>query len=288
MSEKDISSLMPIERIQSALPTLSKTHRIIAEYILKNYETTAFMTSVVLSQKCGVSESSVIRFAMTLGYSGFTELQKSLQGVIRSHLSMQKRLELVNAQMAESDSIIDVVMKKNIEGIQRTFIKLDRDAFQKVVHLLATAKRVFLFGSRSSSYLVNFMGLELCWIRENVFTLNVQSPEFDSLSRLKEGDVFFAISMPRYLKAVTHAAQVASEAGIPVIAVTDSVTSPLYKYASVPLLVDNEMFSYSDNIIPIVSVITAILNAVGLELQPQSNEALALNEQNWDKLDLYF
>ena len=132
------------------------------------------------------------------------------------------------------------------------------------------------------------MGLELCWIRDNVFTLNVQSPEFDSLSQFKEGDVFFAISMSRYLKATTRAAQIASEAGIPVIAITDSVSSPLYKFATVPLLVDNEIFSYSDNVVPIISVITALLNAVGIKLQPKSNEFLEKNEKSWDHFDLYY
>ena len=94
--------------------------------------------------------------------------------------------------------------------------------------------------------------------------------------------------MPRYLKTTTRAAQIAKEAGIPVIAITDRVTSPLYQHATVPLLVDNEIFSYSDNVVPIVSVITALLNAVGVALQPKSNLSLEQNEKNWDRFDLYF
>ena len=289
MSESYYNSvLMPLDRIRSAMTGMSKTHKKIAEYLLSNYESAAFLTSIVLARNCGVSESSVIRFSMMLGYSGFTEMQQGLQDVIRSQLSMQKRLEMVQSQMSDNGSILDMILKKNIEGIQRTFLGLDKDLFQRAVKLLAEAERVFLFGSRSSSYLVSFMGLELCWIRENVFTLNVQSPEFDSLSHLKQGDVFFAISMPRYLKATTRAAQIAKEAGIPVIAITDRVTSPLYQHATVPLLVDNEIFSYSDNVVPIVSVITALLNAVGVALQPKSNLSLEQNEKNWDRFDLYF
>lgn len=288
MSHQPLTELMPLERIHTVAPDMSKTHKKIAEYILENYESASFLTSVALAQKCGVSESSVIRFSMALGYSGFTEMQRALQGVIRSQLSMQRRLELVSSQMSDSNSILDMSLKKNIEGIQRTFLNLSKEHFQEAARLLAEAKRVFLFGSRSSYYLVAFMGLELGWIRDNVFTLNVQSPEFDALSQLREGDVFFAISMPRYLKATTRAAQLASNAGIPVIAITDRVTSPLYRYASVPLLVDNEIFSYSDNVVPIISVVTALLNAIGVELQPKSNESLARNEENWDHFDLYF
>lgn len=284
----DNSKVMPLDRIRTSIPNMSKTHRKIAEYILANYESASFLTSIALAQKCGVSESSVIRFSIMLGYSGFTEMQRALQDVIRGQLSMQKRLEMLSAKMTDSDDIPDIIMKKNIEGIQRTYLDLDRGNFQKAVRLLAGAKRVFLFGSRSSYYLAAFMGLELAWVRDNIFTLNVQSPEFDSLSQLQEGDVLFAISMPRYLKATTRAAQVAQEAGIPVIAITDRASSPLYRYATVPLLVDNEIFSYSDNVVPIISVITALLNAVGVELQPKSNVTLAKNEENWDMFDLYF
>lgn len=289
MIDKNVSlESTPLNRIQMSVPTMSKTHKKIADYILLNHESASFMTSIALANKCGVSESSVIRFSIMLGYSGFTEMQRALQAVIRSQLSMQKRLELFSSKMSDSDTILDIIMKKNVEGIQRTNLTLNKENFQKATTLLADAKRVFLFGSRSSYYLIAFMGLELCWIRDDVFTLNVQSPEFDSMSQIKEGDVFFAISMPRYLKATTRAAQIASEAGIPVIAITDSVSSPLYKFATVPLLVDNEIFSYSDNVVPIISVITALLNAVGIKLQPKSNEFLEKNEKSWDHFDLYY
>lgn len=288
MTQEQLCEAMPLERIHALSPSMSKTHKKIAEYILHNYESASFLTSSSLAQRSGVSESSIIRFSMALGYSGFTEMQRAFQDVIRSQLSMQKRLELVSSQMTDSNSVLDMSLKKNIEGIQRTFLNLDKNSFHEAARLLAEAKRVFLFGSRSSYYLVAFMGLELGWIRDNVFTLNVQSPEFDALSQLKEGDVFFAISMPRYLKATTRAAQLAHKAGIPVIAITDRLNSPLYPYTTVPLLVDNEIFSYSDNVVPIISVITALLNAAGVELQPRSNECLARNEENWDYFDLYF
>ena len=105
MSHQPLTELMPLERIHTVAPDMSKTHKKIAEYILENYESASFLTSVALAQKCSVSESSVIRFSMALGYSGFTEMQRALQGVIRSQLSMQKRLELVSSQMSNSNSI---------------------------------------------------------------------------------------------------------------------------------------------------------------------------------------
>ncbi len=279
--------MSPLERIQVKMPVLSKTHKKIGEFILNHYDKVTFFTSAKLSQDCGVSESSVIRLSTALGYSGYTEMQRALQDILRGQLSMSKRLDLITAHVTGSDSIMHIVLQKGMEGIQRTMHSLDKENFQKAVDLLAGAKRVFLFGSRSSYALIYFFALELRWIRDNVFAINTQAPEFDALSCLQEGDVFLAISMPRYLRSTTQALSLAYRAGIPTIALTDRLSSPLIPFATVPLLVDNEIFSYSDNIVPVTSVITALLNAVGAATQPKSNEALARNEQVWAYFDLY-
>lgn len=279
--------MSPLERIQVRMPTLSKTHKKIGMYILEHYDKVTFSTSAKLSQDCGVSESSVIRLATALGYSGYTEMQRALQDILKSQLSMSKRLDLITAHVTDSDSIMHMVLQKGMEGIRRTMLSLDKDNFEQAAKLLSKANRVFLFGSRSSYALIYFFALELRWIRDNVFAINTQSPEFDALSCLQEGDVFLAISMPRYLRTTTQALALAYRAGIPTIAITDRLSSPLIPYATVPLLVDNEIFSYSDNIVPVTSVITALLNAVGAATQPKSNELLARNEQVWDYFDLY-
>ena len=277
----------PLERIQVKLRELSKTQQKIAAYVLENYDKIPFSTSAQLSRDCGVSEASVIRFAATLGYSGYTDMQRALQDILKKQLSISKRLDMVVSQDTDSGSIMEMVMQKGIESVQRTAAALDKANFQQAVELLANAKRVFLFGSRSSYALVYFFALELQWIRDNVFPVNSQAPGFESLSSLREGDVFLAISMPRYLRGTTQAFSLAYQSGIPTIAITDCLSSPLIPYATVPLLVDNEIFSYSDNIVPIVSVITALLNAVGAATSPKSGETLALREQAWKYFDLY-
>jgi len=281
------AQLGPLERIQLQMPELSKTQKKIGAYILEHYDEVSFSTSAAVSKKCQVSESSVIRLATTLGYTGYAEMQRSLQAVLRAQLSMSKRLDLMSSCATDSESIMNMVLQKGIEGIQRTMLTLDRQNFQRAVELLATAKRVFLFGSRSSYSMIHYFALELRWIRDSVISINTQEPEFAALSCLKEGDVFLVISMPRYLRTTTQAISFAYKAGIPTIAITDRLSSPLIPYTTVPLLVDNEIFSYSDNVVPIASVITALLNAVGVMTSPRSNEALARNEKVWDYFDIY-
>ena len=80
--QKDLMKL-----IQYKFPRLSKGQKLIAEYILKYYDKAAFMTAAKLGDSVGVSESTVVRFAIELGFSGYTKLQKSLQELIKNKLT---------------------------------------------------------------------------------------------------------------------------------------------------------------------------------------------------------
>lgn len=280
--------MSPIERIQLLLRSMSKKQAAAATYILENVETVPFYTLAELSHQSAVSEASIIRLTYTLGYEGFSEMQRALRDVVKSQLSMSKRMDLVEQLGTDSGSIMRMVMQKGVEGLERTMYGIKPADFEKAADLLANAKRVFMFGSRSSYYLIEFFALELRWIRNDVYALSTQSSEFDALSDLREGDVFFAISMPRYLQSTIHATALAHESGIPTIVITDSLGSPLIPYTTIPLIVDNEIFSYCDNTVPIVATITALLNSVGSITHPRSNMILAKNEETWNRFNLYF
>ncbi len=275
------------ERIAALRPKLTRKQVMIADYLAANYDTATFSTLAKLSRDCGVSESSVLKFASVLGYSGFSDMQHALQSFVRGRISMSQRLGMVTDLGDDSTAILQMIMQKGIEGLQRTAAGIDPDRFRAAVDLLSGAKRVFMFGSRSSFYLVQFFALELGWIRDDVYAISTQTSNFDSLAELREGDVFFCISMPRYLRSTTNAISYAYKAGIPTIAITDSYSSPLIPFAAVPIIVDNEIFSYCDNTVPILATVTALLNAVGAATYPKSKEVLSRNEKTWEHFDLY-
>ncbi len=277
----------PLERIENVRQSLTKKQLGIADYIIDHLDAVAFSTLAGLSQTCNVSETSLLRFASRLGYSGFTDMQHAFQLFIRNKISMSQRLGMVTELGYDSTDIMQTIMQKGIDGLRRTITSINPEHFQKAVELLSTANRVFMFGSRSSFYLIQFFALELGWIRNDVHALSTQSPNFDSLAELRKDDVFLSISMPRYLRSTTHAISYASKAGVPTIAITDSLSSPLIPYTSVPLIVDNEIFSYCDNTVPILATITALLNAVGAATFPKSHEVLSRNEKTWEHFNLY-
>lgn len=280
-------NMTPLERIEMIRPSLTKKQLKIADYLTEHFDTAAFSTLAEFSTTCSISETSILRFASALGYSGYSDMQRAFQDFMRSRISMSKRLGMVTNLGTDSASIMHMIMQKGIEGLQRTMVSINEAHFQAAVDLLANANRVFMFGSRSSFSLVQFFALELRWIRDNVFALNTQSSEFDALAGLQKDDVFLSVSMPRYLRSTTDAMSFVSRAGIPTIAITDSLTSPLIPYTTVPIIVDNEIFSYCDNTVPILATITALLNAIGAATYPRSREVLARNEKTWEHFNLY-
>ena len=93
------------EKIDLAYKKMSKGHKSITRYIMENFDSAAFLTAGKLGNKVGVSESTVVRFANSLGYSGYPELQKELQEMLRARLTGTQRMELAgelpNAKLFE-------------------------------------------------------------------------------------------------------------------------------------------------------------------------------------------
>lgn len=282
-----VVSLNPLERINAQLPDLSKTHRKVADYMLENYDKAIFLSSFKVAQKSGVSESSVIRFATTLGYSGYAQLQHELQEMLKQQISLTQRLtDIVDTAESEND-ILDTVVQKNIEGIQKLRHTIDTSAFRDAAQLLAKSERVFLIGSRSSYGMIHFLGLNLGWIRDGVYIINGESHEFDLLSSLTPHDVVLAISLPHYLKSTIQALRYAHKRKACTICITDTATSPIVQYATVPLLTNTQILSYSDNIVPEACLITALLNAVGSMNRIDAQKILENRENFWRECDIY-
>ena len=72
-----------LQQIEQMMPTFSKSQKLIASYILNHYEKAAYMTALKLGNAVNVSESTVVRFAIELGYEGYPQLQRSLQSHIK-------------------------------------------------------------------------------------------------------------------------------------------------------------------------------------------------------------
>lgn len=277
-----------ITKIQSELPGFSKGQKQIARFILEHYDKAAFMTASRLGVTVGVSESTVVRFATELGYDGYPHLQRALQEMIRNKLTSVQRMEVAGDRMGGRD-VLQTVLHADTDMIRVTLDEIDRDAFQGAVDALMGAKRIYILGVRSSSALASFLGFYFNLLFENVTLAHTNSVSeiFEQVLRVGPGDVLFGISFPRYSKRTLSAMKYARDRGARVIALTDSQLSPLARVADHVLLARSDMASFVDSLVAPLSVINALIVAVGMSRRDEIEQTFNKLERIWEEYDVY-
>ncbi len=277
-----------LEQIRARLPQFSKAQKRIANYILEHYEKAAFMTAARIGSTIGVSESTVVRFAVEVGCDGYPQLQKALQEIIRNRLTSVQRMEITSDQI-DRNNVIGKVLSMDIDRIKHTIEELDPNSFNLAVQKLISARRIYIIGVRSAASLAGFLQFYFNHIFDSVHLINTSSTSemFEQLFRISSQDVLIPISFPRYSQRTLKAAKYAREKGADVIAVTDSVSSPLYQVANISLLARSDMASFVDSLVAPLSVLNALVVAVGLEKQDEIRETYAQLERIWDQYDVY-
>ena len=277
-----------ITKIQSELPGFSKGQKQIARFILEHYDKAAFMTASRLGVTVGVSESTVVRFATELGYDGYPHLQRALQEMIRNKLTSVQRMEVAGDRMGGRD-VLQTVLHADTDMIRVTPDEIDRDAFQGAVDALMGAKRIYILGVRSSSALASFLGFYFNLLFENVTLVHTNSVSeiFEQVLRVGPGDVLFGISFPRYSKRTLSAMKYARDRGARVIALTDSQLSPLARVADHVLLARSDMASFVDSLVAPLSVINALIVAVGMSRRDEIEQTFNKLERIWEEYDVY-
>lgn len=275
-----------IDRINYNMPNFSKTHKKIALYILNNYENVVFQTSSKLAKNCSVSESSIVRFANSIDYDGYTEMQKDLQNFVKEKLTVSQRLKSISKTNSDEVDILYDVLIKSKNDINWLMNNINEESFKSVVKLISEAENVYLIGSRSSYSVTYFLGFGLSWIRDNVHIIDSTNLNFDKLADINEKDVLLSVSLPRYLKSTIDIHKYGFSRNAKTICITDTISSPLVKYSTYPILINNEILSYSDNVIPVMCIVTGLLNAVAA-VNEHSSDKIQHYEEFWDQIGIY-
>ena len=277
-----------LQTIRAGMDSFSKGQKRIAAFILDNYDRAAFMTAAKLGVTPSVSESTVVRFAAQLGYDGYPDMQKALQELIRGRLTSIQRIQVSRDQMTGSD-ILGSVMQRDMNGIHDVIERLDRVEFERVVDKLLHAKHIYILGVRSSSFLAGYLNFYLHLIFKNVTLVQSSAAGeiYEQLAHIGKGDVLVGICFPRYSKMAIHAVEYASRKGGDVVAITDSALSPLYQMASVSLLAPCDMISFVDSMAAPLSLLNALILAVGQQRRDDLSATLADMEQVWSRYSIF-
>ncbi len=277
-----------IAMIEDGMPTFSKGQKRIAKYILEHYDKAAYMTASKMGTLVGVSESTVVRFAIELGFDGYPDMQKSLQELIRMKLTSVQRVEVTNSLIGEGD-VLEKILMSDAEKIRRTLEEIDREAFEAAVDKIVAAEKIYIIGVRSSSSLAGFLNFNFRMMFDNVkFVQTTSGSEmFEQIMSIGKNDVMIAISFPRYSKRIVNAVEYAHNAGADVISLTDSHQSPIAGVADQLLLARSDLVSFVDSLVAPLSIINAIIVAVSRKKMDDIRVRFDKLEKIWDEYEVY-
>ena len=275
-----------IHKLNRSGKKLSKSHRRIAEYIAQYYDKAVYMTASRLGEMVGVSESTVVRFAVAMGYEGYPQLQQSLQELVRHRLTATQRFEM-SSEISEGN-VLTTVLKADMQNIRSTIEGIDEKAFEDAVRVISDARRLYILGLRSAAPLAEFTGYYLHYVLDDVRVAAAASTDvFEAISRVKKDDVLLAISFPRYSSRTIEAMNFARTRGEQVIGITDGPMSPLHESADICLAVRTDLASFVDSMAAPMSVINALIVALGLKNKDAVSERFKQLEEVWDAYSVY-
>lgn len=279
----DILSLL-----QEKSHTFSKGQRAIARYITESYDKAAFMTASRLGKTVGVSESTVVRFAVELGFDGYPTMQKAMREMVLNRLTSVQRIEVASNRIAEGD-ILSAVLQSDMDKLRRTLEIVNREDFSAAVDAILSARKIVIMGVRSAAPLADFLGYYLGYMFENVkvVTHSGSGEMFEQIVGLGKEDVVIAFSFPRYSSAIAKGSKYCRSTGASVIGITDSRNSPLGEQCDYVLVAKSDMLSLVDSLVAPLSLVNALLVALASRREKELSRTFADLERIWQEYHVY-
>lgn len=277
-----------LQKIDEGYSKFSKGQKKLADFIKEDYDKAAFLTAAKMGEEVGVSESTVVRFAMALGYDGYPGFQKALGEMVRTKLNSIQRMEVTYGRISQGE-ILTSVLQSDIDKIKLTMQSIDHESFELAVETILNAKKIYVIGIRSCAPLASFLGFYLNLICDNVVAVHTNSSSeiFEQLIRIGEEDVIIGISFPRYSQRTLKALEFASKRKAKIITLTDSVHSPINIYSSCNLIARSDMASIVDSLVAPLSVVNALIVALCMKKQEEVIGTLETLEQIWGEYQVY-
>ena len=275
-------------RVQQAVPQMSKGQKAIAAFILSQYERAAYLTAARIGEEAGVSESTVVRFAMELGFEGYPHFQKALQEELKVRLTAAQRLK-ASSRLENSPDILGTVLQADIDKLRYTYEHLDRSSFELAVSTILNARKIYILGVRSAAPLAAFLGFYFNLIFDNIRLVHTTSVSemFEQILPVGEGDVVIGVSFPRYSRRTIKAMTYSRDSGATVIAITDKADTPVASNADLCLLAPSDMMSFVDSLVAPLSVINALIAAITIRKKEHVSKTLEKLEHIWDEYEVY-
>lgn len=276
---------MTLQRIRTKIDDLSSGQQAVARYLLEKPREAVFLTAAQIGDRVGVSESTVIRLAFTLGYPGFPELKNDLQEVLQGQLSALERHQSYQS-VGVGGNLAQRVLREDLGKASPALSQFDDSTLEILAKEICDAPSILLFAQRSAKALSLYLESYLSWFHPAVQSLEEDLYQ-ERILASSEGSLVLGISFPRYTRRTVECLAFAHNQGHRTAAITDSLSSPLARYAGTVLTVPCPQISFIDSFVLPMSLINALLLQVTDHMGDEARRRLEKLEEIWKKKSIY-
>jgi len=229
-----------------------------------------------LAQAVGVSKSTVVRFAKSMGYKGFPEFKREIQKEMRGKLRAAARMEETFAELGDDENIFAKLIKRDIQLLQETLQAASFPDFHKAVEIIWRAQKVFIIGLNASMALAYLLHFRLVRVKKDTrwIFLTGGTSLLEQLAFMNPSDVLIAIDFLQVPREVQAALQHAKKVGAPILGITDFPSSAIAKAADVCLYAKRGLHTTVNSLTPAFSLVNALAIAVVWTKKADSIKAL--------------
>ncbi|WP_432401486.1 MurR/RpiR family transcriptional regulator [Wukongibacter sp. M2B1] len=256
-----------IDKIRAKYTNLSKTQRKIADYLLENSNRVAFMTLKKMSEEVNVAEVTILSFSKKIGCNSFMDLKGEFQTYIKGKSVHPEKLSTALSKIESIDSNLAEIISSEMKCVEDAINKIDVKDIKNATKLIKEASKVYLIGAGISEAVTNFLLLRLKHLGISAEIFNITSYHLVSLqmSRRLENSVFIVVTLPTYTKLVTRFTEYLRENDNSVIVLTDSLKSPVAKFANVVFSCSTNSVLFFNTITGLISISNILLTSLAIE-----------------------
>lgn len=269
---------------------LPESYRKVAAYIAENYKEIPFLPVTRLAKLIGVSDSTVVKFCISFGFSGYTDFKKQISSYMQSEMTTYATLETNSAALNETANILDQVCHCEQNNIAKTLEHhINRANFEPLLELIQNASNVYILGFRSSAILAEYMALYLAQQKINASAVIPGIGAYvDKLCQMNDKDLLIAINFSRYSTEVVKAIEVAVNKGIPCVLITDALNNPIYPKVKLVFYCEMRSFYYAASSVGALALINTICTALSLRNKDAIKDYLRNLEELFEEFKTFY
>ncbi len=269
-----------LKKIKTKYTDLSPSEKKVADYLIANYQTVAFLSCQELGRQAGASDTTVIRLSNKLGYEGFLQLKKELQEVVQDKISPSEKFSKTAKSVTAKNFIVETYQQE-MSSLEKTFGMIDTDEVLTIIEKINSARKIFAMGLGLSAATIRYLCNRLRRISKDVVEINSSAYSLvEKISQLSKEDLLIAFDFPRYSNDVFKTLRYAKEdIGATTVLITDNLVNPSLEYSDDYIFACNESLGFTNSTISSDFIASILTVGVALGAKESSLSQLGKNEQ---------